>query len=207
MFQHLYHLTDARNWPSIERAGLLSTRRLLERTNISEAERRLIGREHRPASLPLPDGVIINDQKPMPPNRLARALIGLTVSDWYALLNSKVFFWPNESRLMAHQRAYSHIKHVVLTFDASRLIARYASTITLSAINTGSTQHKPALRGNATFVPFDTWRRSGWLAEYQGLPRTPRNRPCAPAELTVADAVPDAMTYLIDVRTHEPRAG
>lgn len=65
----LYHLAEAANMPGIRAHGLLSTARLAERAGVPDRERVL--RTHRPGHVVLPDGVMIRDQRPMPPTQLA----------------------------------------------------------------------------------------------------------------------------------------
>ena len=77
----MYHLADAANVGSIERAGLLSTNELLRRGRY-EAEVEQAVRAHRPTGVTLPDGVFIRDQAPMPPTALSACLdTGLTPCD------------------------------------------------------------------------------------------------------------------------------
>src|SRR5437879_6689365 len=95
----VYHMAEAVNWPSIERAGLLSARALLELAGVPEAERGQVDLEQRTGPLLLPGGMVIRDQKPMPPAALERCLHGMTPAQWYALLNSQVFFWLDIERL------------------------------------------------------------------------------------------------------------
>ena len=96
----LYHLAEASNLPSILEHGLMSTERLLELARIPEADRTGGLRAHRPGNVRLSETVLIRDQKPMPPSALERALEGgLAPADWYALLNSFVFFWLDPRRI------------------------------------------------------------------------------------------------------------
>src|SRR5499425_184180 len=101
----VYHLAEAENWPSIQRDGLFSTRVLLERAGINGSIRDAVEREHRPKRTTLSTGLVIRDQRPMPPAALERCLVGLTAPQWYELLNSKVFFWLDIERLNRQRRA------------------------------------------------------------------------------------------------------
>ncbi|HEV2066807.1 MAG TPA: hypothetical protein VGR08_08220, partial [Thermomicrobiales bacterium] len=95
-----YHLTDAGNWPSIERIGLLSTRELLQLAGVPKDERERLGRWHRPARAMIVPGITLTHQRPMPPAALRRCLVdGATPESWYELLNSRVFFWFDPKRL------------------------------------------------------------------------------------------------------------
>jgi hypothetical protein len=83
----VYHLAEAENWPSIQRDGLFSTRALLERAGIDASIRAAVEREHRPKRTILSTGLVIRDQKPIPPAALQRCLVGLTATQWYELEN------------------------------------------------------------------------------------------------------------------------
>jgi hypothetical protein len=104
--RHVLHLAEVANLPSIERHGLLSTSRLLDLAGVRGDERARLERAHRPDRATLPNGVVIRDQRPMPPAALARCLIGITPAEWYALLNSKVFFGATTGGGSAGGRGY-----------------------------------------------------------------------------------------------------
>ncbi len=202
--RQLYHLAEADNWPSIERHGLLSTRALLERAGLHGAERTRFEDQWRPDRVALPDGAVVRDQKPMPPAALERCLRGVTPAAWYALLNERVFFWLDAERLNRMRRAYVELPQVVMTVDTERLLARHAARVALTPINTGNARRFPAPRGPHTFVPYATWLASGWASETEAVGTRPRPRGHAPVELTVADAVPDALDLVTDVRQLGP---
>ena len=199
----LYHLTQVENWPSIERYGLLSTQALLDLAKLYEIERERIGHQHRAERVVLPNGVIISDQKPMPPKALKPCLHGVTPEQWYALLNSKVFFWLDTDRLSRLRRVYRTQPQVVMSIDTQQLLARHAERVALTPINTGNARRQPAQRGLCTFVPYETWLESGWTSETEALHTRPRLRSHPPAELTVAYAVPNVMDCVVDVRRLE----
>ena len=199
----LYHLTQVTNWPSIERYGLLSTQALLDLAGLSGKEREYIEHRHRTEHVLLSNGVVISDQKPMPPKALERCLQGVTPEQWYALLNSKVFFWLDTDRLSRLRRVYRSIPQIVMSIDTEKLLARHAGQITLTPINTGNARRQPAQRGLCTFVPYETWLESGWTSETEALHTRPRLRSHPPAELTVAYAIPDVMDFVRDVRRLE----
>ena len=199
----LYHLTQVSNWPSIKRYGLLSTQALLDLAGLSNKEREYIEHQHRPERVVLPNGVIISDQKPMPPKALKPSLHDVTPEQWYALLNSKVFFWLDTERLNRLRRVYRSMPQFVMSIDTEQLLARHAERVTLTPINTGNARRQPAQRGLCTFVPYEMWLESGWTGETEALHTRPRLRSHPPAELTVAYAVPDVMNFVVDVRRLE----
>jgi hypothetical protein len=203
-----YHLAEAANLPSIKRHGLLSASRLLALAGAGREERARRERTHRPEREVLTDGIVIRDQKPMSPALLGRCLIGTTPAEWYALLNSKVFFWFDDGRLERLARTYRPIPMVVLVLDTAGLLTRHAARAAVTPINTGNARpyrgHSAAPRGRATFVPYATWLDSGWASERAGLGLPPRATAPKPAELVIEDAVPDAMELLVEARQVAP---
>jgi hypothetical protein len=196
---HVFHLAEADNWPSIERGGLLSTAALLKRPGVTDADRIRISR-HRAARTVLSDGTVVRDQGPMPPVALQRCLHGMTPEQWYELLNGKVFFWTDAERLNRHLHACRRNPQVVMVLDAERLLARHGERAAVSPFNTGNARRRPAPRGAATFVPYATWQRSGWMHEAAALGTQQRPRSHPPAELAVDWAVPDALSFVVEVR-------
>lgn len=189
-----YHLADAANWPRIQQEGLLSAATLFKRSGAPDAER--LARTHRPQGLTLPDGAFVRDQWPIPPAALARCLDkGLTEADWYALLNSCVFFWVDRARAERHAAAQGGRPTVLLSFDARRLTAQYADRACVTPINIGNARRRAAPRGWRTLVPLDRWRTDGWASEAAPGDR-PRSASAPPAELVVRGDLPDAMSFL-----------
>ena len=187
----LYHLADADNVPSILKHGLLSTERLLGLTGMAETERAAFLRRQRRDSLPLAKGVTIRDQRPMPPSALAPALDdGLEPGDWYALLNSYVFLWPDKERMDRQRRACGDRPQVVLTFDAVALFDQFGTQAFLSPINSGNARRKAARRGRDTLVPYATWLQEGWPAKQRSHP---------PAEVLFGCVLPVHAPYLIGI--------
>jgi hypothetical protein len=190
---HLYHLAEEDNLPSILEHGLMSTEQLFSLAGVAEADRRLLLRRHRPENLRLSAGVLIRDQKPMPPGTLATALDdGLEPADWYSLLNRFVFLWPNRERMDRHRKACGDRPQTVLTFDGNALMGAFGDQAFLSPINSGNARRKPARRGRNTLVPFEQWSREGW-------PTGQRTRPAA--EVLFACPIPAQIPFLIDVAT------
>ena len=197
----VYHLADAANWASIQRLGLLSASRLMDLAGMTEAQRKRLECTQRQTSITLPTGAILRDQVPMPPTALLRCLIGMTPAEWYALVNSKVFFWFDPGRLDRQRRAgAASPRAVVMTIDAERLLAAHGARAALSAINTGNARRKPAPRGRQSFVPYAAWLDGRWASEAAALGTWPRAASHPPAELTVEEGVPDAMDFVLSLR-------
>lgn len=200
----IYHLAESANWPSIQRHGLLSTERLLDLAKTPEAHRARLERAQRLQHSKLMDGIEIRDQRPMPACALESCLVGLAPFEWYALINAHVFFWLDPQRLNRQRAACEPRPQVVLTVDAAGLVAAHGAAIALTPINTGNARRRPALRGRATFVPYDTWVDSRWSSEATSLGVPERQRSRLPVELTVADSVPDILRLVVGVDKLDP---
>jgi hypothetical protein len=199
--EHLYHLAEEGNLPSIERTGLLSTSQLLDRAGVHGTERTRLERQQRISRTSLPDGVIIRDQLPMPPGALSRCLIdGTRPQQWYALLNTMVFFWLDLDRLARQARACKPWPQVILELDAKQFLSRHAAHALVTPINTGNARRRPALRGRASFVPFAAWLDRGWAHESAALGLSPRPDSHRPVELVVPDATTGIMDYVVRIR-------
>lgn len=156
-------------------------------------------RRHRPTAQRLASGVLIRNQKPMPPAALARCLKdGLQPDDWFELLNSKVFFWLDIERLNRQRNACKDAPQIALVIDAQRLLSRYAAVASVAPINTGNAMRAAAPRNRTTFVPYERWVEEGWADEkISGAPL--RSASHRPVELTIDGAVPDIMDYVVKV--------
>src|SRR5437867_4650053 len=114
---------DECNLPFIERDGLLSTSCLLDRAEMHGEERSRIERQQRRSRTILQGGAVNRDQSPMPPNALARCLIdGTPPDEWYALLNTMVFFWIDLERLRRQSRACRPWPQLVQELDAAPML-------------------------------------------------------------------------------------
>jgi len=195
----IYHLAEASNWPLIQRDGLLSASRLLRASGLAGAHRARLERAQRLTHTELPNGAQIRDQRPMPPAALERCLCGMSPDGWYALINSRVFFWIDPDRLNRQKAACRSRPQVVLVVDTAALTAAHEQRIAVTPINTGNARRKPSCRGAATFVPLSEWVRTGWASEAQALKIPLRKQSHQPVELAVLDAVPDILRFVVDV--------
>ena len=197
-YPRLYHMAESGTWESIQRHGLLSTSALLDLFDYSGMKRSLIENQRRPKKVKITHQeygeAVIRDQKPMSDNALKKCLSGMRVSQWYKTLNSRVFFWLTENRLMGllRARAYRDDQHCVLTIDTKSLVEDYYKKITLSPINSGATLFTPPLRGKATFLAISKYPFSIWRSK-----RSPKK---AVVELAVDYSVPNITDYVIEVR-------
>ncbi|HTK06424.1 MAG TPA: hypothetical protein VL485_04580 [Ktedonobacteraceae bacterium] len=200
----LYHMAEAANWPAIKRDGLHSASTLLDLAGIHGEDRERLEKHQRLTHTELPNGVQLRDQRPMPPTALATCLIGIAPSEWYALINARVFFWLDPARLNRHRAACGSRSQVVLTVDASKLVDAYAEKIAVTPINTGNARRRPARRGVATFVPYAAWATSAWASEAAGLGTPVRPSSHSPVELTVAGSLLDIMQFVVGVQQLAP---
>jgi hypothetical protein len=126
--------------------------------------------------------MVLRDQKPLNIKKLESCLVDMTVEEWLALLNRKVFFWPTQRRCeeLSRARAYRDSSHLVLEVDTSELIRRYPEGVTFAPINTGSVLYTPRPRGRNTFRG---------VGEYGRIARV--------AEVAVDYAVPDVAEFTL----------
>jgi uncharacterized protein DUF7002 len=193
----LYHMAALGSWPSIQRHGLLSTSALLDLYGLNGTPRQRIEAEHRPSIVrienPTHGEASIRDQKPMDDRGLLRALQdGITPTEWYRILNSKVFFWVTEERLgrLLGAGAYQAEWHDVLELDTASVLRAHQAKVLLAGMNTGCTKPMPHPRGRNTFLPLDQYPLSARL-------KTHRND--AVVEFAVEGGVPDAANHAIRV--------
>ncbi len=202
----LYHVAEAGSWLAIRELGLLTAAQLVAASDPPPEVRAAILDRPRTQSFQLTHPqlgpVVIRDQRPLRPDILSRKLVGLTVAQWLAILNDRVFFWLDQRRLdtLLNAQANRGRPHDVLTVDTASLVATYADRIALSPLNSGATLFPNAPpRGPDTFraigdYPYDAQRRQ------RGI----RN---AIAELAVIGGVPDLARHVIRVeRRHGAEA-
>lgn len=197
LYPRVFHMTHRNSWSTIQKLGLLSTAALLEAWQVPAEERALILRAPRPDSILLEDPelgqAVIRDQKPLHIPSLAATLIDLSVSEWLAELNSRVFFFVQEERLrgLLSARSYRSTPSLVLELDTRSLLEAHGDNVELCAINSGFARpHSKAARGAATFQTIEEYSHP-WR-------ETARVRPkWDVAELCVRGAVPDVMVHVI----------
>lgn len=195
LYPRLYHMAELGTWPSIRKRGLMSASAVLDHFELKGAARVPFESAYRHNKMTVASGdidpIVLRDQKPMPRDRLLKALQdGVTPEDWYRTINSKVFFWASRERLMGllNAREYRGLTHDVLTIDTKGLVTSYADRIWLCHINSGSTWRFPTKRNLDTFK-----RISAYPAYANGNPLK------AVAELVVDDQVPDIADHVVEV--------
>lgn len=172
--------------------GLFSTALLVERFAVPEAVRAEILARPRPARVALHHPghgtAVINDNSPLSEKALAGCLDdGLAPSEWLAMLNARVFFWPaeQEAATLAGARLNRGRRLAVLVVDTLGLVRAHAARVELCPINSGATIRKAARRGRGTFTPLAAAPRRPW----------PRLR-----EVVVRDAAAPLAPHVVEVR-------
>lgn len=196
LYPRVYHMAERGAWDSIRTLGLMSTTAVLDHLAVGDGARAQYESEHRGHKMDVkagdPSNIVLRDQKPMPEDRLIKALTnGTTPRQWYELINRKVFFWAEEARLhvLLGARDYRKLEHDVLTLDSSSFIPAYAEAIWLCHMNSGNTWPMPHRRSTDVFCR---------IADY---PVTRTGKPVKPVvELVIDYAVPDIAKYVVDVR-------
>ena len=192
---YFYHWAEPSNLPSIRRHGLLSTERLVALSDLPDMKREKILSQHRPSQLLLPNGVIIRDQTPIPPDLLAKALPkGISTSDWYRFLNRFVFLWADRERAERHRRAFGGRRQALLVFDAALLLAEWKDQVWLSPINSGNARRRPAPRSWRLVVPYQEWTEQGWPV----IAGKRRSQSVRPAEILLEGQMP-LEPYLVEI--------
>ena len=198
-YPRLFHMAAADAWPSIAAHGLLPTRDIVATSALTGAERAQIidHQRRRPVTFdhPVLGDVTIRDQSPLHRHILEAVLVDMTVPEWLATLNDRVYFWLHPKRLAAllRSRPNRSSEHDILTVDTASLVAAHHHQIRLSAINSGATQWPSAPRRGP-----DTFRT---IEQYPFTERR-RNRPLdqAIAELAVIGGVPDIAAHVVAVQ-------
>ena len=187
----LYHMAERGSWPHIRAHGLLSTTALLDLYKVSGEKRLEVEERHRPNKMPIssPDlpNAVVRDQIPMSDGGLVRCLPPhMAPSDWYKILNSKVFFWLRRERLvtMLKADAYREDAHDVLEVNSQALVDVYRDRLWLSPMNTGCTKPYPHPRDEQTFSR---------IPDYPYGRRPKRERA---VELAIDYAVPDIEKFV-----------
>jgi hypothetical protein len=190
-------MTASSSWPTIERHGLRSVTALLDLLYVDPDRRSAIELEQRRHTVRLSNPELgqfdIRDQKPLNIAKLERCLTDMTVTEWLALLNRKVFFWPTAERVedLLGAELYRHQEHLVLVIGTKSLVRIHEPGITLAPINTGAVLYNPPARGRNTLLPIDDYPYEYW--------RKKRSPSKAIAEVAVDYAVPDVINHVVRI--------
>ena len=178
-FPKLYHLTFATNLPSIQQHGLLSATALADTYTFTPEEREACIDRRRLCNQDL-HGITLRDQQAAPESKMKTCLVGISIPDWLALLNSKVFFFLELKKAQRMAETYAAYQNILLEVDTKALLDRHAAESFLCRFNSGSFQFKPTPRGRASFIP---------MAEFE------LRKKSAPTELSINSPIPAIMDF------------
>jgi hypothetical protein len=147
----LFHLTAMNNVPSIiSSRTLFSTKRIVFDNGVEDAT--AFVRRRRPVHVVISRNGTeyhIRDQRPVSTKALLKCLIGgITVEDYFELLNERVFLWPTVKRLTRHYDRYKNEKPAILRFVTSELLGLNPHA-EFSRLNSGATRANSYLGGIA----------------------------------------------------------
>lgn len=147
----LAHVTPARNLPSIRALGLLRPLTLAEREGVSLARLSL---RANPVEIETPHGIaVLNHQLPLRAGQKAQFLDGVTVEEWGALLDKRLFFWPGSAEPRFANSIAAREPMARLALDARRMFRVLSCFLDLAPINTGNAKRSPAKRGAWIYTP------------------------------------------------------
>jgi len=159
-FPRVWHATFAGGWDGIRQSGLRSSMDLL--TEASRADEASVMRSEVVTVATAHGEAMLRDQVP---NRKDPEpyLDGVTVPEWWQLLNSRSYFFADEvglERLVEHY-AKQGITQEVISFQTRRLLATVADQVEVSTVNAGVFPRTTGpSRGRSTFQP---------MAEFSGV--------------------------------------
>ena len=199
LYPELLHVAADDSWPQITRHGLLSPAALVTRWGVKQGapQAAILGRRRRESRVlehPEYGTAVLRHQKALHEPSLDDSLDDMTVSEWYDLLNDRVFFFVQRNRMNAVLGAplYRDDAHTVITVNTTSLVAAYEDEIELSAINSGYAQrHSTEPRGRETFRSIDEFQhpsRAHAPTKTQDI-----------AELTVRRGVRDVRDHIVRV--------
>ena len=198
-YPRLFHLAEAGSWPSIARHGLLPAAHIVTTSKLSATAKAKILEHPRPRTLrvehPVLGQALLRDQTPLRRHILEQVLLDMSVREWLAILNDRVFFWLHPRRLdqLLNARRNRGRPHDVLVIDTASLIAVHHDSVRLSPINSGATLYPGApQRGKDTFLTIEDYPYIERRRE-----RTPHT---AIAELAVIGGVPDIANHVLTVQ-------
>src|SRR3954464_12987470 len=101
LYPRLFHMASAGSWAAIEKHGLWTTQQIVntsagafEASALTERRRRSLTADH-----PTLGTVTIRDQAPLRLQFLEACLTDMSIQQWLAILNNRVFFWLHPKKL------------------------------------------------------------------------------------------------------------
>ena len=182
LYPKLYHLTFASNLEGIRANGLQSAAALADLHAFDPSEREATLDKRRLCIQTL-HGVTLRDQHTAPDAKMKSCLVKITIPEWFALLNSKTFFFLSRDKALRLAETYSAYENLLLEVDTAKLLATHARHTTLCRINPGGFLYNPRPRGRASFIP---------LADFAY-----KNKRDTPAELTIDTPIPNILDFSV----------
>jgi hypothetical protein len=197
-YPQLFHVVAAGSWESLRQHGLRSTDHIVGTGGlpVTTADRLLHERRARSFTFEHPQlgRVTVRDHKPLQLHNL-KLPPGVTVPQWLALLNERVFFWVNDERMKGFLAIYGREEHDVITVDTASLVRTHYANIRLSPFNSGATQRPNAPeRGEHTFFRIEDYPFAERVRQ--------AGRKKAVAEVTVLGGVPDLAKHVTSVERY-----
>jgi hypothetical protein len=152
-FPRIWHATFLGGWDGIQRSGLRSSTDLL--TDAGRSDEGSVMRSDPVHLHYAGGGVVLRNQVP---NRKDPGpyLDGITVAEWWELLNSRSYFFADQVALdrLVDSYAKQGIGQEVITFQTRRLLSPVAEHIEVSTVNAGVFPRATGpSRGRSTFQP------------------------------------------------------
>lgn len=185
-FPKLYHLTFASNLESIREHGLMSAAALADRYGFTPEEREACIARRRLCNQEL-HGITLRDQHAAQESKMKTCLVGVSIPDWLALLNSRVFFFVELKKAQRMADTYAAYPNLLLEVDTKALLERHAKASFVCRFNSGSFLFKPTPRGRASYIP---------MADFE------LRKKSIPAELTVNEAILNILAFSEVVPAH-----
>lgn len=192
----LFHMASAGSWPTIQTHGLWTTKQIVATSEGAFEDAALTQRRARSITAvhPTLGRVTIRDQAPLRLQFLEGCLTDMSIPQWLATLNDRVFFWLHPDKLdkLLGARLYRSSEHDVLMIDTKSLLGAHEARVRLSPVNSGATLYPNATaRGSHTFTtiedyPYEERRRKKTVRE-------------AVTELAVLDGVHDIRDHVVRV--------
>ncbi len=151
-----FHVSLCPDPCTIVSRGLLSAAGLLDACALPEVKRERLLRTQRKVVEPIQTAfglVLLNDQAPLPAIALQKCLTGMHVSDWYAELSERIFFFLSEDKARAFAKVRENKLPVrtLFVFGTEVLTQAAGYDLDLCSFNSGNAMRKPVRRDRSSF--------------------------------------------------------
>jgi hypothetical protein len=192
--KHMWHVAPAGAWDSIAARGIRTAEQLIGAADLSDDERSVLLTQPRPTDVTLKvDGVavVLRDQAPLLKHPDLPSIMedGLSVAEWVALLNRRVYLFTTPAPMKALLAKYAELHGAQdrISFSPMRLSQVVAGQLELTTTNTGAiARTKGVQKRRGDFLP---------------LSRVPGN--VSPKEVTIVGGLDD-LSAVTRVERHYP---